>query len=136
LRWQFGQLIVGLYYSTSIVAIYAVGITLGNYYGAFSSAISSVFLPRAIQMTVNEISRKELTDTFIKISRIVLIMLLFILGGFIIIGKDFIFFWVGEEYHMAYYYTIIIMIGLTPILSQSFANNILEAKNMLHFRGF
>ena len=52
LRWQFGQLILGLYYSTTIVAIYAVGSTLGNYYGAFSSAISSVFLPRAIQATM------------------------------------------------------------------------------------
>ncbi|MFI0429077.1 lipopolysaccharide biosynthesis protein [Mariniflexile sp. HMF6888] len=135
LRWQFGQMIIGLYYSTSTVAIYAVGITLGNYYGAFSSAISSVFLPRAIQLTVKNIPKDELTDTFIKISRIILIILLYIFGAFIIIGKDFVFFWVGDEYNLAYYYAIIIMFGLTPILSQSFANNILEAKNLLAYRG-
>ena len=135
LRWQFGQLIIGAFYTTSIVAIYAVGITLGNYYGAFSSAISDVFLPRAIQMTVGNIPKKQLTDTFIKISRIILLVLLYILGAFIIIGKDFVFYWVGEEYNMAYYYAIIIMIGLTPILSQGFANNILEAKNLLAYRG-
>ncbi|WP_418603880.1 lipopolysaccharide biosynthesis protein [Hwangdonia sp.] len=135
LRWQFGQLIIGLYYSTSIVAIYAVGITLGNYYGAFSSAIESVFLPRAIQMTVKNIPKKELTATFIKISRIILIILLYILGAFVIVGKDFVYFWVGEEYYMAYYYAVIIMVGLTPILSQGFANNILEAKNLLAYRG-
>lgn len=135
LRWQFGQLIIGLYYSTSIVAIYAVGVTLGNYYGAFSSAISSVFLPKAIQMTVKNIPSDELTDTFIKISRIILIILLFILGAFVIVGQDFVYFWVGDEYHMAYYYAVIIMIGLTPILSQGFANNILEAKNLLAYRG-
>lgn len=135
LRWQFGQLIIGLYYSTTIVAIYAVGITLGGYYGAFASAISSVFLPKAMQMTVNNIQTQELTDTFIKISRMILIILLYILGGFVIVGKDFVFFWVGEEYYMAYYYAVIIMIGLTPILSQGFANNILEAKNLLSFRG-
>ena len=135
LRWQFGQLIIGLYFSTSIVAIYAVGVTLGNYYGAFSSAISNVFLPRAIQLTVKNIPSGELTDTFIKISRIILIILLYIFGAFVIIGKDFVFFWVGDEYDMAYYYAIIIMIGLTPILSQGFANNILEAKNLIAFRG-
>jgi len=135
LRWQFGQLIIGVYYSTAIVAVYAVGSTLGNYYGSFSSAISSVFLPRAMQMTVNNNSPKELTDTFIKISRIILFALLYILGAFIIVGKDFVYFWVGNEYDMAYYYAVIIMIGLTPILSQGFANNILEAKNLLAYRG-
>lgn len=135
LRWQVGQLIIGLYYSTSIVAIYAVAVTLGNYLGAFSTAISGVFLPRAIQMTVKNRSSKELTDAFIKISRAILIIMLFIVGGFIIVGKDFVFYWVGDEYHMAYYYTIIIMLGLVPILFQSFASNILDAKNIFKFRG-
>ncbi|MEL0456395.1 oligosaccharide flippase family protein [Flavobacteriaceae bacterium SZ-1-7] len=135
LRWQFGQLILGLYYSTTIVAIYAVGSTLGNYYGAFSSAISSVFLPRAIQVTINDAPKEELTTLFIKVSRVILFVLLLILGSFIVSGKDFVFFWVGDEYHMAYYYALAIMLGLTPTLSQGFANNILEAKNLLVYRG-
>jgi len=122
LRWQFGQLVLGLYYGTAIVAIYAVGSTLGNYYGAFSSAISSVFLPRAIQMVVKGLPKEELTDMFIKVSRIILIILLYIFGGFALIGEDYL---------DAYSYTIIIMFGLTPILSQGFANNLLEAKNLL-----
>ena len=66
---------------------------------------------------------------------IILIILLYIFGAFVIIGKDFVFFWVGDEYDMAYYYAIIIMIGRTPVLSQGFANNILEAKNLIAFRG-
>ncbi|UII76120.1 oligosaccharide flippase family protein [Flagellimonas sp. HMM57] len=135
LRWQFGQLILGVYFTTTVVAIYAVGITLGNYYGAFSSAIESVFLPRAMQMTVQNRKTKELTDMFIKISRIILLVLLFILGEFILIGRDFVHFWVGNEFSPAYYYALIIMIGLTPTLSQGFANNILEAKNFLSYRG-
>jgi O-antigen/teichoic acid export membrane protein len=135
LRWQFGQLILGVYFTTSVVAIYAVGITLGNYYGAFSSAIESVFLPRAMQVTVNKVPSHELTNLFIKISRIILLILLYILGAFVLVGEDFVYFWVGEQFSAAYYYALIIMIGLTPTLSQGFANNILEAKNLLAFRG-
>ncbi len=135
LRWQFGQLVLGLFYSTSLIAVYAVGTTLGNYYGAFSGAISGVFLPRAIQMTVKNVPVDQMTDMFIKISRILLIVLFYILGGFVLIGKDFIYFWVGDDYQEAYYYTILIMIGLTPILTQGFANNLLLAKNLLAFRG-
>lgn len=135
LRWPFGQAILGHFYEPSMIAIYAVGITLGNYYGAFSSAISSLFLPRAMQMITAVASHKELTDTFIKISRLILIILLYVFGGFILVGREFIFFWVGPEYYEAYRYVIYIMFGLTFILSQSFANDLLQARNMLSFRG-
>lgn len=135
LRWQFGQLILGISFSTSVVAIYAIGVTLGNYYGAFSSAISSVFLPRATQMITKEASSKELTKMFTKVSRIILFVLLYIFGGFITAGKDFIDLWVGNDYREAYWMVILIMLGLTLTLSQGFANNLLEAKNKLKFRG-
>jgi O-antigen/teichoic acid export membrane protein len=135
LRWQIGQMVLGLTFSTSVVAVYAVGVTLGNYYGAFSSAISSVFLPRATQMVTINASSKELTDMFIKVSRLILIVLLYIFGGFIIIGQDFIYFWVGSGFEDVYLYVVLIMLGLTLILSQGFGNNILEAKYKLKFRG-
>lgn len=134
-RWQFGYFILGLSFETSVVAVYAIGITLGNYYGAFSSAISSVFLPRAMKMVSANVSSSDLTDMFIKISRIVLLVLLFVLGGFILVGKDFVYFWAGENFIDAYLYAVIIMLGLTLLLSQGFGNNILEAKNKIKFRG-
>lgn len=134
-RWQFGQLILGLTFGTTVVAIYAVGITLGNYYGAFSSAIESVFLPKAMKMVSSKVSDSELTNMFIKISRIILLVLLYVLGGFILVGSDFVYFWAGPDYSDAYLYAVIIMLGLTLILSQGFGNNILEAKNKLKFRG-
>lgn len=135
LRWQFGQLVLGLNYETTIVAIYAVGITLGSYYGAFSSAISSLFLPKAMQMTVKSESPQIMTDTFIKISRISTYILFFILGGFILVGRQFIHLWVGDTFNEAYLFTVLIMIGLTFTLSQSFGNDLLQAKNKHRFRG-
>lgn len=135
LRWQFGQLVLGLNYETTIVAIYAVGITLGSYYGAFSSAISSLFLPKAMQMTVKSESPQVMTDTFIKISRISTYILFFILGGFILVGRQFIHLWVGDTFAEAYLFTVLIMIGLTFTLSQSFGNDLLQAKNKHRFRG-
>lgn len=134
-RWQFGQLILGLTFTTSVVAVYAVGITLGNYYGAFSSAIASVFLPKAMKMVSANVTSTELTNMFIRISRIILLVLLYVLGGFILVGEDFVYFWAGELFTDAYLYAVIIMLGLTLILSQGFGNNILEAKNKIKFRG-
>lgn len=135
MRWKFGHLILGTLFKPSVVAVYAIGTVLGNYYGAFSSAISSVFLPKAMKMVTNNASSAELTGMFIKISRIILLVLLYILGGFILVGEDFIHFWVGDEYIEAYTMAIVMMIGLTLILSQGFGNNIIEARNKLKFRG-
>ncbi|AOW20107.1 lipopolysaccharide biosynthesis protein [Urechidicola croceus] len=135
MRWQFGQLILGLTFSTSVVAIYAVGVTVGNYYGAFSSAIESVFLPRAMQMVTAKATSTELTNMFIRISRIILLVLLYIFGGFILVGKEFVHYWAGADFDEAYLYVVVMMLGLTLILSQGFANNILEARNKLKFRG-
>lgn len=135
LRWQFGQVILGMNYATTLVAIYAVGITLGNYYGAFSSAISSLFQPKAMQMVVRNDNALILTETFVKISRLILFILLFIFGAFIMTGQLFMRLWVGEEFNDAYLLTVLIMAGLTLILSQGFANNLLQSKNKMKFRG-
>ena len=133
-QWKVGQMVLGVVTNTTVVAIFAVGIILGTYYGAFSSAISSVFLPRATQMSVNKATGEQLTDMMIKIGRISLIVLLYILGAFLLYGKQFVYLWVGETYNNAYIIASIIMIVYTPPLVQAFGKSILEAKNKVAFR--
>lgn len=133
-QWQAGQMVLGIVANTTIVAIYGVGVMLGTYYGAFSYAISSVFLPRATQMTVSNASGEELTDMMIKIGRISLIVLLYILGAFGLYGKQFVFLWVGESYYNSWVIALIIMIAYTTPLVQGFGNSILEAKNKMSFK--
>ncbi|UOB17081.1 lipopolysaccharide biosynthesis protein [Abyssalbus ytuae] len=133
-QWQAGQMALGIVANTTIVAIYAVGIMLGTYYGAFSHAISGVFLPRATQMTVRNATGEELTTMMIKIGRISLIILLYILGAFLLYGKQFVFLWVGENYYNSWVVALIIMFAYTMPLVQSFGNSILEAKNKMSFK--
>src|SRR5690606_16484683 len=97
-------------------------------------AITGVFLPRATQMTVANASSEELTSMMIKIGRISFIILLYILGAFILFGKQFVFLWVGEAYYDSWIIALIIMFGLTLPLTQYFGTSILEAKNNLAFK--
>uniref|UniRef100_UPI004047BDB5 lipopolysaccharide biosynthesis protein n=1 Tax=Mariniflexile sp. TaxID=1979402 RepID=UPI004047BDB5 len=133
-QWKTGQMIMGIITNTTIVAIYAVGIMLGGYYGAFSSAITNVFLPRAMQMTIANVSSEELTNMMIKIGRISFIVLIYILGAFILFGKQFVALWVGNGYYDAYIIAVMIMISYTIPLTQGFANAILEARKKLAFK--
>lgn len=133
-QWRSGQVVLGIVSGTKEVAIYGVGIMLGTYYGAFSTAISSVFLPRATQMTVLNASGIELTNTMIRIGRFSLITLMMIMGGFLIFGQQFIHLWVGDTYKIAWIIALLIMISYTLPLIQSFANSILESKGLFAYK--
>lgn len=133
-QWNAGQVVLGINTDTTTVAIFAVGIMLGSYYGTFASAINSVLLPKATQMVVANKSGKELTQTIIQVARLNSSLMLFILSGFFLFGKEFIHLWVGDSYKESWLIAFLIMIVLTIPLTQSFGNSILEAKNKVAYK--
>lgn len=132
--WATDQFILGAISGTIAVAIYSVGSTMNTYYMNFSTAISSVFLPKVTKMVTKNATEKELSDLFIKAGRIQYIIMVFILSGFLIVGKEFISIWAGVDYLSAYYIAIVVMIPLTVPLIQNLGITILQAKNMHKFR--
>ena len=146
LQWQSGSWILGATSLPKVLGIYGIGITLGTYYGTFSTAISSVFLPRATQMAVNNANGEQLTDMMIKIGRLSFMILMYVFGAFLLYGEQFINLWVGggetenstrynaSECQEIYFIALIIMIGYTLPLLQAFGNSILEAKNKISFK--
>lgn len=133
-QWQSGQIVLGIISGTKIVAVYSIGVLLGSYYATFSSAISGMFIPKAVQMVANKNSATEMTDTMILIGRLCMYVLLLIFGAFLLFGMDFISLWVGKEYKDSWIITIIIMIGYTTPLIQIFSNSILEAMGKYAFK--
>jgi O-antigen/teichoic acid export membrane protein len=133
-QWQSGQIVLGAISGTKTVAIYGVGVLLGSYYAAFSSAISGLFIPKAVQMITNNNNSSELTDTMIVVGRLCAFILLLIFGGFLLFGNDFINLWVGDSYKDSWAIALIIMIGYTTPLIQIFGNSILEAKGKYSFK--
>jgi len=133
-QWQGGQLMLGIISNTTAVAVYGVGIILGTYYAAFSSAITGVFLPKATFMVVNNAKPSELTDMMIRIGRLSLFVLLYILGGFLLYGQLFISLWVGKTYVQSWAIALTIMIVYTIPLVQSFGSALLEAHKKIQFK--
>jgi O-antigen/teichoic acid export membrane protein len=138
-QWKAGHWVLGRIATPEVLAIYGLGIVLGTYYGAFSSAISSVFLPRATKMTVGNASGEELTTMMIKIGRISFMVLMYILLAFALYGNQFVFLWVGKELgveasHETWLIAMLIMLAYTMPLVQGFGNSILEAKGKLRFK--
>ncbi|MEP3836589.1 MAG: oligosaccharide flippase family protein, partial [Algibacter sp.] len=138
-QWKAGHWVLGRISPPEVLTIYGIGIVLGTYYGAFSTAISSVFLPRATKMSVDDASGEELTDMMIKIGRLSFIVLMFILTAFVLYGQQFVFLWVGGELgesgsFQSWLIALMIMVAYTLPLVQGFGNSILEAKSKLRFK--
>ena len=87
--WGTGQFVLGAVSGTTAISIFAVGITLSGMYMSFSTAISSVFLPKVSAMVAKNSSEKEISDLFIRTGRIQYIVMAFILSGFIIFPACF-----------------------------------------------
>jgi O-antigen/teichoic acid export membrane protein len=133
-QWKVGQMVLGIVSGTTAVAVYAVGVMLGTYYGAFSSAISGVFLPRATKMIVEKATGDDLTAMMVKVGRLSLIVLMYILIAFGLFGKQFVLLWVGQDFIESFYISFYIMLVLTISLVQAFGNSVLEAKNKYSFK--
>ena len=129
-----GQIVLGIYRGASAVAIYALAIQLKSLFTSFSTALNSVLLPKMTALASKEGSEKEISDLFIRISRLQYFVMSFILVGFIIFGKEFIILWGGVEYVQTYYISLIILIPFSIDLISNIGITVLQAKNKLRYR--
>ncbi len=132
--WSTGQFVLGAVSGTIAVSVFAVAIQLQNMYILFSTAISSVFLPKVTDMVAKSSSDKELSTLFIKTGRIQFAVIGFILSGFIVFGRSFIRLWAGPEYDDAFIITLLFFTALLVPLIQNLGITILQAKNEMKFR--
>ena len=134
IQWRSGQIIIGYRLDPSAVAVYGIGIVLGTYYGAFSTAITSIFISRTTYKVYQNNDMKELTLYMVRVARMSALVLMLVLANFIVIGKDFIFLWVGVEFRPAWIIALVVMITYTVPLLQGIANQVLEAKKLFRFK--
>ena len=129
-----GQFVLGAVVGTIEVSVFAVAMTLNGMYTQFSTAMSSVFLPKVTSMVTLSKSDNEISDLFIKTGRVQYIVMSFILSGYIVFGRDFMALWAGEGYKNAYYICLLLFIPGTIPLCQNMGISIMQARNQMKFR--
>ncbi|MGN1299251.1 MAG: lipopolysaccharide biosynthesis protein [Candidatus Scatovivens sp.] len=127
------QVILGVVSGTTAVSIYTVANQIKNANNNFSTAISGLFLPNITKLFAKNETEK-ISDTFIKISKIQLYIMLLILSGFFIFGKNFINLWVGKGYKDVYYIVLLLIgFGIVP-MTQNVGISVIQAMNKHRFR--
>lgn len=133
-NWNVDKYLIGIFHSTSAVAVYAIASQIAGYYNTFSTSVSSVFIPKVNTIVSTSNDNKELTALFIKIGRVQFFIIVLVCLGFIFFGRQFIRFWAGREYAGAYTITLLLIIPVIVPLIQNIGIEIQKARNMHKFR--
>lgn len=128
------QIILGVVSNTGAVAIYSIAALIYTSYLSLSYAISGIFLPKVTTLVLNNATKKEISDLFIKIGSFQYAIYGLVLSGFIIFGKEFIVAWAGSEFLDSWLMALLIMVPYTIDMIQNIGLAILQAKNLYEVR--
>lgn len=134
INWSVDNFILGAVLGTTTVSIYSVASTFNQFFINISTAISGVFLPKISKMVARNTPKEEITNEFIKIGRLQYIIVFLMASGFVLFGKQFILYWVGEEFEESYYVALLLIIPLCIPLIQNLGISIMQAMNKHKFR--
>jgi O-antigen/teichoic acid export membrane protein len=90
-----GKTVLGHVIGMASVTIFGYGLQFYNYEAQIASAISSQFSPRVNKLVVEQ-KYDEINNLFTKVSRLQMVVLFLIVGGFAACGQDFINAWLQK----------------------------------------
>ena len=121
-------------YNTATVAVYAIGSQIYTNYMYVGTTVAGVFFPKVSVYYQQQDGLKKISDLFVRVGRIAFTLCFLVLSAFVIFGKEFIYFWVGQEYYSAYGVALVVMIPFTLDVIQNLGLTILQVIDKYSFR--
>ena len=78
---------------------------------------------------------EAISNLFTKVGRLTFMVCIAVLGGFAVLGPDFMILWAGDGYYISYLIAIVVMIPFTIDIVQNLGLTILQVVNKYYFRG-
>jgi len=128
------NIIIGAVCGPAIVTVYSVGLLFFSMFQNLSGGIAGVMLPTVTGVLSQRDGMAKVVNVIIKAGKAQFVLLGAALTGFICIGKDFVFVWMGEGYEDVYFITLILLIPSMFELCINVCHSILRAQNRLGFR--
>lgn len=129
------KLILGSVVGTVSVSIYSIGVYFLQYFTELSNAMSGVFMPHVVDYCEKG-KKEEISELFNKVGRLQMMLLFLVLGGYLCLGKEFIFLWVGDAYSDSYFIGMIIMLPSIVPLTQNIGISVVRAMNVHKYRTY
>ena len=129
LNWQIDKFLLARFSGSAEIAVYTVGSQINSIYITIASAVTVVFIAQINRLTAQG-KEKELSELFVNVSRLLCMVVMYVMTAYLIFGKAFIQLWAGEGYEMAFYVGVFLMLPVTVSLTQGLGQDIMRAKNI------
>ncbi len=126
--------LLGRICGTEEVTIYSMGNKFNAIFYSLSTPISALFVPEINRIVAKGEDNKKLTDIFVKVGRYQSMVLILLFSGYVLWGKYFINFWIGEGYEDSYYVGVLLIGSVLVSLTQNIGIEIQRAKNKHQIR--
>jgi O-antigen/teichoic acid export membrane protein len=133
-NWSVDRIIVAHFHGAAEVGVLTVALQITTMFMLFGIMLSNVFTPLVNEYASDPRQAEKIHVLFLRIGRYEATVLGLFLAVFLVVGKDFIHFWLGPGYQGAFYATAIFMIGGIWAFVQSLGPEIQKAKNLHRFR--
>lgn len=128
--------ILGAVSGSSQIAIFGIAATIEGYAYIISGAINGMFLPRVSKILANKKDGKHVLPLMTKVGRIQYCIIGLIFIGFAIVGKEFIYLWMGKDFEPAYYCALLMILPGVFRVPQQIASVTIIAMNKVKIQAF
>jgi len=134
--WKLDNAIIGMFASSSMIAVYSIGMSFQKYFMRFAYAIGKIMSTHLFLKVDSGAISDEITNLLIKISRIQALVICLPLIGLIVYGKEFIYLWVGKDYHLSYYIAVVVLIPYCFDIIGNLRGTIMQAKGIYMYKSY
>ncbi len=119
------------------VAVFGLGSSIEGYVYTFAAALSGMFMPRVSKIIESENKDKDLFELLIRIGHLQVILVGFIVIGFISFGRTFIVdIWHKPDFELSYICTVLLIIPSFFHMPMEIANTALVVEGRVKLQAF
>lgn len=133
LRLNIVPSILGYTSGAAEIAVFAVGMNMEGLIWHFSHALNGLFIPKVSRMVKANQDRTEITQLMIKVGRIQLYIVGFIIVGLFGLGRSFIHLWIGDEYVDSYYVMVALIAPNLISMTQQIGTTLSYVENEVRY---
>lgn len=123
------NVILGALSGASVSAVFAISVQIRSVFYSLSTTMSNVFTPLINRIVAEHDDNTVLTHLMTRVGRYQAILYMWVLGGFVLLGRFFIQQWAGTDFEDAYWLIVLMTTPLFIPLVQNTGIEIQRAKN-------
>ena len=119
--------ILAFFCGSASIAVFGIANAIEGYVFYFADALGGLFLPRVSRVYMKE--QGHVLPLMIKVGRIQFFIVSAIVLGFIVLGKDFLKLWLGNQFSDAYFCIILLILPCLFQLPQEVGSHAIIVQN-------